>query len=367
MAEEQDPASKTEEPTSKKLEDAHKKGNVARSMEINHWFLILGGVIGLILMSGSIADSLKSSLGRFLASPDLMPADAQGLTQVLLNLTMEVLLGFTPLLVLLVVLAAAANLVQNRPGVAWTKIKPDFSKISPLQGMKRLFSMRSMVDFLKSLAKVGIVTAVGIAAIRPELNSLPDLISSDPSVLPERMVDLTILLFVSVLAVMTVLAAGDYLYQRVSHMNQLKMTRHEVKDEMRQAEGDPLIRTRLRGLRMERARKRMMAAVPTADVVVTNPTHYAVALRYDAEKDAAPKVVAKGQDLIAATIREVAEKHRVPIVQNPPLARALYEVELDRQVPVEHFKAVAEVIGYVMRLKGKLKPRPAAAGAQRRP
>jgi flagellar biosynthetic protein FlhB len=180
--------------------------------------------------------------------------------------------------------------------------------------------------------------------------------------MPHEFYKLILRLLFGVLAVVTVLALFDYAYQRFAFMRSMRMSKQEVKEENKQAEGDPVIRARLRAIRMNRARKRMMAAVPKASVVITNPTHYAVALQYDMGDSGAPKVVAKGADLVAMKIREIAAEHDVPIVENPPLARALYAgVEIDREIPPEHYKAVAEIISYVFRLKGKLRPQPSAA------
>jgi flagellar biosynthetic protein FlhB len=356
VAEHQDPSAKTEEPTAKRLDEAQKKGNVARSIEINHWFMILSGAVALLVFGESVGNKLTALFVPFLASPDRLAEDAQGLVPVLGGLAVEVLLALLPLFLLFLAFAAGAGLVQNKPGVSWAKIAPDPSRLSLVGGCKRLFSVQSLLEFGKSLFKVAIVAAVGLILIKPEIETLAGLIAGDPALLPGRMSHLVLVLMGGVIAVMSLVAGGDLLYQRLAHHRRLRMTRHEIREELRQTEGDPGVKARLRSLRLERARKRMMAAVPTADVVVTNPSHYAVALKYEPEEMAAPKVVAKGADTVAFRIREVAENNRVPVVENPPLARALYAVDLDREVPVELYRAVAEVIGYVMRLKGKLAP-----------
>src|SRR6185437_3974574 len=245
---------------------------------------------------------------------------------------------------------------------ATEKLGFDLSRISPLAGFKRLFSPRSAIEFFKSMAKVAAVSAVAGWMALPSLATLAHMVREPAELMPHELYNLILRLLFGVLAVVTVLALFDYGYQRFSFLRSMRMSKQEVKEENKQAEGDPVIRARLRAIRMNRARKRMMAAVPKASVVITNPTHYAVALQYEMGASGAPKVVAKGTDLVALKIREIAEENDVPIVENPPLARALYGgVEIDREVPPEHYKAVAEIISYVFRLKGKLRPQAQAA------
>nr|NIR60380.1 flagellar biosynthesis protein FlhB [Gammaproteobacteria bacterium] len=241
-------------------------------------------------------------------------------------------------------------------------IAPKLEKLSLAKGLKRLFSSRSLVEFLKGLAKISIVTAVVVLLLWPEQEVIPNVTAMTAAQFVGMLQGLAVRILVAVLAVMTVIAVLDFLYQKHQHLKRLRMSKQELKEEFKQTEGDPMIKARLRQIRMERARRRMMAAVPEADVVVTNPTHYAVALKYDPQMTEAPVLTAKGIDSIALRMREVAEQHDVPIVENPPLSRALYDnVELDQEIPPEHYRAVAEVIGYVMRLKGKLNGSHAAA------
>jgi flagellar biosynthetic protein FlhB len=214
------------------------------------------------------------------------------------------------------------------------------------------------MEFVKGSAKIAIVGAMAYYLLRPEFDGLERFFGFDMVALLAVLKTLTIRLIAGVLAVLAAVAALDVFYQRMSRLRRLRMSREELRDEYKESEGDPLVKGRLRQLRMERARRRMMQEVPKADVVITNPTHFAVALRYDQTAMGAPKLVAKGADLVARRIRELAEEHKVPIVSNPPLARALYAgVEIDQEVPPEHYKAVAEIIGYVMRLRrGALRP-----------
>lgn len=236
------------------------------------------------------------------------------------------------------------------------KVKPSLDKISPLAGFKRLFSARSLLEFVKGLLKLGLVGTVVMAVVWPHRDDIPAMTGLPVPAALDHLHDTMLALLVAAVAVMTVIAAMDYAYQKYDHLKRLRMTKQEVRDEHKQTDGDPMIKARLRQIRADRARKRMMQAVPTADVVVTNPTHYAVALKYEMEKMNAPVMVAKGADLLAQRIRKVAEENDVTIVENPPLARALYaSVEVDQEIPAEHYRAVAEVIGYVMRLKGKFR------------
>jgi flagellar biosynthetic protein FlhB len=224
-----------------------------------------------------------------------------------------------------------------------------------VQGLKRLFAPRALVEFIKGLFKITIAGAAIVFAIWPYRHRLTDLADVALGDLVALMLSLSVRMLMAALAVLLVIAALDYVYQRFSFMRRQRMTRRELLDEMKAQEGDPIIKGRLRQIRMERARRRMMAAVPTADVVITNPTHYAVALKYDQAKMQAPRVVAKGTDAVAARIRELAAEHDVPLVENPPLARTLHaSVEVDQEILPEHYRAVAEVIGYVMKLKSRM-------------
>ena len=256
-------------------------------------------------------------------------------------------------LILLVLMAVAGNLVQNPPLLTGETIKPKLSKVSPLSGFKRLFSADSLVNFAKGMAKILIVGAVMVAVMLPHKDEADIMIFADPSVILAEARVLILQLLAAILAVMTVVAGADLVYQRNKWFNKQKMSLREVKEEYKQTEGDPQVKGKIRQLRMERSRKRMMSAVPQATVVVTNPTHYAVALQYE-EGMGAPLCLAKGTDAVALKIREVAKESDVPVIENPPLARALYAtVDIDQEVPEEHYKAVAEVIGFVFRMRKK--------------
>ncbi len=356
---EQDDSQKTEEPSHRRLEQAREKGQVAKSQEINHWFMILAMAIVFGVFGESFVDGIATSLYRFIEQPHEIRLDGGQVRAVLADVGWRLGLAVLIPVAVMVLLALISGFAQNGVLISFESIKPKLEKLSLQKGLKRLFSTRSVVDFLKGVAKISIVAAVVVILLWPEWRILPNLTSFETQALLALMQTLAMRVLIGVLAVMTVIAALDFLYQKQQHTKQLRMSRQELKDEFKQTEGDPMIKARLRQIRMERARKRMMAAVPEADVVVTNPTHFAVALKYDAERMPAPVLVAKGADSMAQRIREIAKEHDVPIVQNPPLTRALYDgVDLDQEIPAEHYKAVAEIIGYVMRLRGKLPHRP---------
>ncbi len=355
-----DDSLKTEEPTPRRLEEAREKGQVAKSQEVGHWFMILAFAVIIGLLAPQVASGLSDSLEGLIARAHLFPVDRGGLGDVLGSLVLEVFLVLALPLGVVVLAAVLAGFLQVGLIFSLEPLKPKLSKISLVSGAKRLFSSRAIVEFVKGIGKLTIVGAVAFLMVWPQRDMIPLVPSMPMPDFLELLGGLALRVVLAVLAVMTVLAILDLTYQRLQHNKQLRMTKQEVRDEHKQAEGDPMIKARLRQIRAERARRRMLAAVPEADVVVTNPTHYAVALRYDAASMNAPKVTAKGVDKVAQRIRAAAEAHEVPLMENPPLARALFDtVDLDSEVPPEHYKAVAEIIGYVMRLKGRM-PKAAA-------
>ena len=359
MAEEQDTSQKTEEPTQRRLDDARKQGQVVSSREINHWLMILATTVVMVVFAPAVGGGIGDTMLKFVEAPHAIPTDLPHLSTVLTRVLAHVgMVLFVPMSVL-VVAAIGAALVQHGPMASTESIRPKLERISLGNGAKRLFSLKAVTEFAKGIVKIAIVSTAVALLLWPEFGRIERVITFESGDQLSILYRLSVRTLVTVLSVMTVVAALDFLYQRISFMRQMRMSRQELRDEMKQTEGDPAIRGRLRQMRRERARRRMMAQVPSASVVIANPTHFAIALKYEMDKMAAPVVVAKGIDAVALRIREVAEQHRVPIVRNPPLAQALYaNVEIDEPIPAEHFKAVAEVIGYVFRLQGKLKPAP---------
>jgi flagellar biosynthetic protein FlhB len=301
------------------------------------------------LIAPHSASQLAHWFRNLLAGAGTMPVDSGALRELYVQASLAV--GGALLLPLALIIAAgiASNLVQHR--VTWSvePITPKASKISPLSGFKRLFSRDSLVNFAKGVLKLVIVGALMVAIVWPEFDRLDTMIAVDVNMLLGVTREMSMKLLIGVIVLLTFVAGADFLYQRHRWFERQKMSVREVKEEFKQTEGDPTIKAKLREIRLQKARKRMMARVPEASVVVTNPTHYSVALKYEAGM-AAPVCLAKGTEAVALRIREVARENEVPIVENPPLARALYaEVELDQAIPEAHYRAVAEVIGFVMR------------------
>ena len=348
-----DDSQKTEDPTGRKLQEARDQGQVAKSMEVNNLLMILALTLSVIVFGGGMARDIVNLSLPFVEAPDKIPTDLGHLTTMGWKLLGMVLLAGAAPLVLALFAAFGAGYLQFGLLLSGESLMPSLEKISPLAGLKRIFSMRSLSEFLKGLLKIAVVGGIVYAVITPSVGALHKLIGMEIVQLLGVMVELLNRLLFTVFAAMVVITALDVFYQRYEHIKGLRMSRQEIKDEMRESEGDPMVKGRLRQLRMERNRKRMMADVPKADVVVTNPTHYAVALKYDAQM-ASPKVVAKGVDKVAQKIREIAKENDVPVVENPPLARGLYAaIDIDQEITPEFYKAVAEVIGYIYRMKRK--------------
>ena len=342
---------KTEDPTQKHLDDALERGDVAKSQEINTWFIIAGGTLIMSSFSGSIGGGLELPLRNLIANSWMIHTDGPGLLLLARQLCFT-LLGVLGVPLLMLALAAiAGNMMQHRLVWSAEQLKPKFDKISPGAGAKRIFGKQAGANFLKGIFKVAALGAVMTAILWPERLRLESLVRFDPTVLLGVSTAMTVQLMGAVVAMLAVVAIADYFFQYRQWFERQKMSLHEIKEEYKQAEGDPHIKGKIRQLRQQRMKKRMMAAVPKASVIITNPTHYSVALSYERGMSA-PVCVAKGVDNIAFKIREVARAHDIPIVENVPLARSLYAaVEIDDEIPAEHYQAVAEIISYVMGLR----------------
>ncbi|MBN9601782.1 MAG: flagellar biosynthesis protein FlhB [Afipia felis] len=346
---------KTQDPTAKRLEEAHKRGDVAKSIEVNTWFMIAGATFVMSSFSGSIANNLTVPLKNLLEHAGQMKTDGASLLLLVGRLETMMLAALGIPFALLIVAAVGGHLIQHRPVWSVDPITPKFSKLSPMSGAKRLFGKQAAANFAKGLFKIVVLGVVMALVMWPEHERADVMVRIEPNLMLDLTRSMALKLMGTVVALLAIVAALDYLFQYRSWFERQKMSLQEVKDEYKQSEGDPHIKGRIRALRVARMRKRMMASVPTASVIITNPTHYAVALKYERGMPA-PICVAKGVDLIAFKIREVAAAHDIPVVENVPLARALHaSVEIDDEIPVEHYHAVAEVIGYVMRLKRSLR------------
>ena len=346
MSDEQDSDSKTEEATEKKLHDAIERGVVPVSREVPILASLTGILIAAIYVMPSRGERLAATLARFLDDPAgwrLERADdVVALGETMVFAAADFLL---PVLALLMICGVVASVAQNPPRVVPDRIIPDLSRISITAGFSRLFGPRGWTEFVKSLAKlvaVGVVVAMALSGQRYVLLNAMFLDIGD---LPQRIAQLCVAVVAAVMVATLALASADLAWARFHWRRDQRMTRYEVKEEIKQTEGDRLLKARQRSLRLDRARKRMLSAVPRATMVVVNPTHYAVAMRYVRAEGGAPVVLAKGVDLIALKIREIATEHEIPIVEDKPLARALYDaVPVDSAIPPEFYRVVAEIV-----------------------
>ncbi|WP_145206486.1 flagellar biosynthesis protein FlhB [Sphingobium sp. B2] len=342
---------KTHAPTDQKLEDARKKGDVPSAAEVRHAVMFVA-MLALMLGMGSWTVTRMSVLLTGLWSQaGTMRIGAGGNSDFAAGL-MSALAGIMlPPLLMLLGFALLTMFAQGRPNFSTTRLKIKWDRLSPAAGLKRLFGVRALVEFAKTLAKLLLVLIVVAITLYPHRGAFDTLIGASPQTIGATAVALIVDMLKAAAMLVIIIAGADFVYQRRSYMKRMMMSFQEIKDEHKKNEGDPKIKAKIRAIAMQRAQRRMMAAVPTASVIITNPTHYAVALRYDHGGMVAPVVVAKGVDAVAMKIREVANGANVPIVESPPLARALFaSVEIDHPIKTEHYAAVAEIISYVLRL-----------------
>lgn len=352
MAEGSDPESKTEEATPRKLEDARKKGDVAKSADVGSALSLLGAAAVILSAGGLFAGQIAEQMLPFIASPHAMLGGLEAGAGV--EIGGRALWAITPFLgaVMLATIigGAGGNLAQS--GILFTgdKLKPQWNRVNPMEGFKRIFGPDGLVQFLKTFLKLLAVSFICWMVMKPHVREFENLAAMPPAAILPLARDLAIALMSAALIFLGFTAGADYLWQRFRFNERMKMTKEEIKEDYKQSEGDPHVKAKLKQIRAQRSRQRMMQNVPKATVIVTNPTHYSVALRYEpSEGDAAPVCVAKGVDALALRIREVAREHNVPIIENVPLARALYAaVDVDETIPREHFEAAAKVIGFVM-------------------
>ncbi|WP_300543106.1 flagellar biosynthesis protein FlhB [Maricaulis sp.] len=351
MAEGEDDSQKTEEPTQRRLDDAREKGDVAKSQEIPGWFILATGLALLSFIFPAMARNLASDMQVFFAEAHNFAVDPNAVMNMMQRTAWEVALVVGLPILFLAVAGFAGHYVQQGLLFTTEKIQPKLSKLNPVEGFKRNFGPQGIANFLKGIGKMALVAGAAFVVLYPKREILAGLPALDIASVLSIVRQSAIELLLAALVVYAMIAGLDYLFQRQSFMKRNRMSRREVKDELKQSEGDPMVRAKLRQIRQERSQRRMMTKVPDATVVVTNPTHYAIALHYEQGETPAPVCVAKGVDAVALRIRELAEEHSVPIVEDPPLARALHATaDLDEEIPAEHFQAVAKVIGYVLSL-----------------
>ena len=337
MAEEdRNDTDRTEDPTQKRLDEAIGRGDVVKSQEVSTWFIIAGATLILIAFSNSMVGGLSTTFRGLLANAHDIPMNGSGVLSLASRLARETLAAVAIPFILLMLAAVCGNLIQHRLVWSGEPLRPSLSKISPIAGLRRLFSKQALMNFAKGLAKLVLIGAVMTVLMWPQRSRLESLVMVDLASILLLTKSLSLEILGTVVAILAIIAAADYLFQYRQWYERQKMSMQEMREEFKQTEGNPTIKAKMRQLRQARMRKRMMAAVPKASVVIANPNHYAVALQYDPGMNA-PVCVAKGLDLIALKIREVASAHDVPVVENPPLARALHAtVDIDEEVPPEH-------------------------------
>jgi flagellar biosynthetic protein FlhB len=349
MADENEAASKTEEATPRRLEEARNKGEVAKSVDLAQAATMAGAFGVMAILGGWLARNLAVQLTPFLAHPETMTVEGQGGVEIARYAIMAAAPALAAVLGGAVLFGVAGHVLQTGLLFTPSKLSPDLSKLNPMQGFRRLFGIDNLMSFLRSALKVILTGAVAWWVLSPHAQELASLATMEPAAILAFGAKLCRDLGFAVLVLLGAGAGLDFLWQRQRFAARMRMTKEELKEDFKQSEGDPHIKARQRQIRNERARRRMIQAVPTATVVLMNPTHYAVALRYEAGETPAPECVAKGVDELALRIRQVAEEAGVPVVEDAPLARALYAtVEVDEVIPREHYQAVAKVIGFVM-------------------
>lgn len=344
---------KTEDATPKKKGDARKKGQIPKSKEVALALTLLSSTIVIATLGGYVGNELKATMITFLNNYLTMALDYDSVQKISVIVIWRLAVTFIPVVVPIMLMGVLANFLQTGALITGEPLKPDLKKLNPIAGLKRMFSMRSVVQLLKDSALVAVVGYIGYKFIRDNYSYIITLGDLNPAGVLSAMGSLIVSIFFKITIVMITIALADYIYQRYQFNKDLRMTKQEVKEEYKQSEGDPQIKNKIRQKQREMAMRRMMQEVPKATVVVTNPTHISVALKYEEGKNA-PIVVAKGADNLALRIKELAKENDVPIIENKPLARLMYkELELDEEVPAEMYQAVAEILALVYKLKKK--------------
>ncbi|HEV2898115.1 MAG TPA: flagellar biosynthesis protein FlhB [Pseudaminobacter sp.] len=355
MSESADKDSKTEEATEKKIRDTIDKGKTPSSKETTILASFVAILVFAVFFAGESINELGVFLSMFLEKPEAWPLDTErDVIELYSGVIMQIAKMLGVMMVLLVVAGIGSSVLQNMPQFVGERIRPQASRISLGSGWKRLFGVQGFVEFLKSLGKLGFVVLVLIFTLGESHRQLLAGMLTPPAAFGLVIRDIAIDILVAIVFVMGVIAAFDFVWSRFHWRQELRMTRQEVKDEMKQSEGDPIVKGRLRSLARDRARRRMMTAVPRATLIIANPTHFSIALRYVREENSAPVVLAKGQDLVALKIREIAAAHNIPVFEDVALARSMYkQVSVDSVIPAQFYQAIAELVRIVYGNKRK--------------
>lgn len=347
---------KTEQATPKKQAEARKKGQIARSSDLPGSFILMFIFMGFIMLGDYFKEHIMMLFGSLFEDWLLMDLTTGNVMSLFNDVTAELLLILMPIFAITIVIGILGNVVQFGFLLTGDPLKMKLSKLNPINGFKQIFSAKTVVEFLKSVLKLLIIAVLVYMTILKEWNRILVLANLPIQQIFSFTAGLTVKLGIEIGAVLAVLALADYFYQRFEHNKSLRMSKQDIKDEYKKSEGDPIIKGRIRERQRRMALQRMMQEVPKADVIITNPTHFAIALKYDAAKMEAPKIIAKGMDHVALRIREIARENGVVTMENKPLARALYErAEIGDVIPPDLFQAVAEVLAYVYKMKGRVK------------
>lgn len=354
MAEDAGGQEKTEEPSARRRSEAKQKGNVAKSAEINSAFIILIATFFLYLSGGMILSKITLFLREYLLQAPTIELQENMVRSLFMAAASKIFSVLAPFLVTIVIVGVLANVLQFGFIISGEALTPKFEKLNIIEGFKKFFALRSLVELVKGIVKIAIIGSIIYFTLAAKIDTFYRMMDETVGHILIFLAQTSGEIMLKVALAMVILALLDYAYQKYEHEKNLKMTKEEVKEESKMLEGNPQIKARIREIQRSAARRRMMAAIPEADVVITNPTHYAVALKYDPAEHAAPHLIAKGERKIALRIKELAYEHNIPVVENPPLARLLVKHgEVGKEIPMEAYQAVAEILSYVYRLQNR--------------
>ncbi|MEI6261472.1 MAG: flagellar biosynthesis protein FlhB [Deltaproteobacteria bacterium] len=344
---------KTENATPKREREAREEGQAINSKEVSSAIVLLGAIVALYATGSWMVHRMAGAMQRYISGMGEISLRDDSLQTLILNVMAEFALIVSPVMLATLIFGIAASVFQVGFTISTKSMSPKLSKLNPIQGIGKLFSIRSFTDVIKAIGKILVLGSIAYSLIKGEAQTLPLLIQMDVQEIWAFIGTISLRICLYTFLAMAAIAGMDYLFQWWQHQKDLRMTKEEVKEESRQTEGDPKVKSRIRSIQLEMSRRRMMDGVPDATVVITNPTHLAIALKYDSKNMQAPKVVAKGAGFIAERIKEIARSNRIPIVENKPLARAMFKsVVVGADIPFEMYRTVAEILAYVYRLKG---------------